>query len=406
MRPAPRVPRPMQEQREALLVEHRAVLNVPAHAMPFLQPGRVCRVCRRPPGAQASAASTSGAAADGEQGGDNDDDDGSLGVFSPSEGNGEGSSVWGVVVNFERIGGAEGARAVYAVDVLVRAEEPAGPSRRGAAGGAPAPALLPIGARGGAPRVVQVPLEQLDRLSKLRIYMDKDMRPLEARNKAASAVTEVLRRFPDGVPLLDPEADMKIESAAFRKLVRRIETLEGMLGAHRAGKAPDLAGRLAALRRKRRLAEQAKQAGKRVKEAQTLILKVCGIPPSHLLIARAPVNVCPPAASSQPANPNSSPQQDDLKARKRVLTRLGFVSEDGVVQLKGRLAAEITTCDELVARRPSARFTPAQPAAPPAPPRWLAARGSCRCPAARRPVRASEVLSLAAGRAGVRRRRR
>lgn len=59
-------------------------------------------------------------------------------------------------MNFERIGGSEGARAVYAVDVLVRAEEPAGGSgRRSAGAGGALPALLPIGAKAGAPRVVQ-----------------------------------------------------------------------------------------------------------------------------------------------------------------------------------------------------------------------------------------------------------
>lgn len=114
----------------------------------------------------------------------------------------------------------------------------------------------------------------MDRLSKLRIYMDKDMRPQDARNKAAAAVSEVLKRFPDGVPLLDPEADMKIDNASFRKLERRIETLEGMLAGHKAFKGGNLPERLSALRRKRGAAERAKLAGKKVKEAQTLILKV------------------------------------------------------------------------------------------------------------------------------------
>ena len=33
----------------------------------------------------------------------------------------------------------------------------------------------------------------------------------------------MLKRFPSGVPLLNPEEDMKVEGAQFRKLVRRIE---------------------------------------------------------------------------------------------------------------------------------------------------------------------------------------
>lgn len=120
-------------------------------------------------------------------------------------------------------------------------------------------------------------------------------------------MAEVLRRFPDGVPLLDPESDMKIDNAAFRKLVRRIETLEGMLGAHKVGKAADLPERLAALRRKRRLAERAKQAGKKVKEAQTLILKARGqfpFPPLPSL-ASPSLSAGPRAPSDRARNPVS-----------------------------------------------------------------------------------------------------
>lgn len=41
-------------------------------------------------------------------------------------------------------------------------------------------------------------------------------------------------------------------------------------------------------------------------------------------------------------------QLDELKNRKRVLRRLGFIDEAGVVQIKARVACEISTGDELV----------------------------------------------------------
>jgi len=41
-------------------------------------------------------------------------------------------------------------------------------------------------------------------------------------------------------------------------------------------------------------------------------------------------------------------QLDELKSRKRVLRRLGFIDEADVVQLKARVACEISTGDELV----------------------------------------------------------
>lgn len=47
-------------------------------------------------------------------------------------------------------------------------------------------------------------------------------------------------------------------------------------------------------------------------------------------------------------NAQSVIQLDELKSRKRVLRRLGFIDEADVVQLKARVACEISTGDELV----------------------------------------------------------
>ena len=40
--------------------------------------------------------------------------------------------------------------------------------------------------------------------------------------------------------------------------------------------------------------------------------------------------------------------QQELKARRRVLRKLGFVDSNGIVTMKGRAAAEIQSADELV----------------------------------------------------------
>lgn len=41
-------------------------------------------------------------------------------------------------------------------------------------------------------------------------------------------------------------------------------------------------------------------------------------------------------------------QLEELKSRKRVLRRLGFTTSDDVVEMKGRVACEISTGDELM----------------------------------------------------------
>ena len=39
---------------------------------------------------------------------------------------------------------------------------------------------------------------------------------------------------------------------------------------------------------------------------------------------------------------------DELRSRKRVLRRLDFCTEDDVIHLKGRVACEISSADELM----------------------------------------------------------
>ncbi|KAI7836432.1 hypothetical protein COHA_009701 [Chlorella ohadii] len=170
---------------------------------------------------------------------------------------------------------------------------------------------VPISSK-GQPVVVPVSLPELAAFSSIRVYIPQDLRTPEARERCAKTLQEVERRFPKGLPLLDPEEDMKIEDEALRKLQRKLESLEGLLRQHPLARAADLRPRLEALLQKQALHEAARTAKKEVKAAQALIL------------------------------------HDDLKARKRVLGRLGYLDREGVVTLKGRFASELSTGDELV----------------------------------------------------------
>lgn len=52
--------------------------------------------------------------------------------------------------------------------------------------------------------------QQIDSLSSVRLIIPKDLLPLEARENTLKKVSEVLVRFAkEGVPILDPEDDMK-----------------------------------------------------------------------------------------------------------------------------------------------------------------------------------------------------
>ncbi|KAF8754483.1 Antiviral helicase [Rhizoctonia solani] len=109
------------------------------------------------------------------------------------------------------------------------------------------------------------------------------LRPVSARETLWKVVTEVKRRFPKGIALLDPINNMNIKDVKFKELVEK----------------QDLSAQIRVLK-------------KTLGAAQDVM------------------------------------QMDELKCRKRVLRRLGFASTDDVVEIKGRVACEISTGDELL----------------------------------------------------------
>lgn len=72
----------------------------------------------------------------------------------------------------------------------------------------------------GVPLVVPAVLSTLDGISHLRIFLPKDLRPEQNRDTVWKSVVEVQRRFPDGIPLLDPIKEMKINDNKFAALVQ------------------------------------------------------------------------------------------------------------------------------------------------------------------------------------------
>ncbi|CAM6101982.1 unnamed protein product [Calypogeia fissa] len=227
----------------------------------------------------------------------------------------EEKGFWGVVVNFEKIqtAGKDGevengpkSEPKVLVDVLVNClPKKDGESRL--------KAVVPISIdEPGEPVVAGVPLSQLDNLSAIRIYIPKDLRAIEAQEHCRKTVSEVLRRFPDGIRLLDPEDDMQVESKTYKKAVRRIEAIESMIADHVIAKSPTVRQQLKAFYKKVKLNAAIRAARGEVRAASTLVFK------------------------------------DELKARKKVLRRLGYTSVDGVVEMKGRVACEISSADELI----------------------------------------------------------
>ncbi|KAJ7946524.1 DExH-box ATP-dependent RNA helicase [Quillaja saponaria] len=270
------------EQYRSLKEDVRDIVLSPRYCLPFLQPGRLVSI-------QCTS---------------NDED--LLPLFI------EDQVTWGLVVNFERIKSASEDEASkkpedanYTVDVLTRCVV------RKDKLGKKSVKIVPLKEL-GEPIVVSVPISQIDSLSSLRLIIPKDLLPLEARENTLKKLVETLSRFAEkGLPLLDPEEDMKIQSSSYKKASRRIEALESLFQKHEIAKSPLIKQKLKVLQRKHKLTAKIKSIKKTLRSSTALAFK------------------------------------DELKARRRVLRRLGYATGDNVVELKGKVACEISSADEL-----------------------------------------------------------
>ncbi|XP_024932437.3 DExH-box ATP-dependent RNA helicase DExH9 isoform X2 [Ziziphus jujuba] len=224
----------------------------------------------------------------------------------------EDQVTWGVVINFQRIKTASEDDASkkpedsnYTVTVLTRCVV----NREGNA--KKTVKIVPL-EEPGEPFVISISLSQISSLSSLRVTMPNDTLPLEARENTLKKVSEILSRFREkGVPLLDPEDDMDVKSSSYRKAARRIEALENLFDRHEIARTPLIEQKLKVFHMKQDLNSRIKSIKKSMRSSTALAFK------------------------------------DELKARKRVLRRLGYITSDDVLELKGKVACEISSADEL-----------------------------------------------------------
>ncbi len=164
-------------------------------------------------------------------------------------------------------------------------------------------------------RVFTIGLENIDELSAVRLFTPKDIQPEPARRNLALSVKEVQRRFPEGIPLLDPVKDMKVKSDDYKKLLEREQALKERLASHSLSADYSEAERkkiVISYGEKANLLEQSRLIRNEARSCQGMVMR------------------------------------DELKRMKRVLRQLGHVDANGVIQTKGRTACEINTANELV----------------------------------------------------------
>ncbi|XP_065657387.1 exosome RNA helicase MTR4 isoform X2 [Hydra vulgaris] len=259
----------IRQQLKKLSSEMLEYIHQPKYLLPFLQPGRLVHV-------------------------KNDEDD-----FD-----------WGTIVNFQKKSnqkqGSVLDEPIYVVEVLLYCAKT---TKKLAGGEVPLPCKPD---EKGEMQVVPVLSTLLQAVSSIRLYLPKDLRPSDARHTVYKSLQEVKKRFPDGVPLLDPIEDMNIKDEELKKIVRKIEALESRLYSHALHKDKDLETVYNLCQKKAAVDQDIKIAKKELKKAKTIL------------------------------------QMDELKCRKRVLRRLGYATAGDVIELKGRVACEISSADELL----------------------------------------------------------
>ncbi|KAI9887622.1 MAG: ATP-dependent RNA helicase mtr4 [Watsoniomyces obsoletus] len=224
---------------------------------------------------------------------------------------------WGVVISFFARKPAKGQsidfrpQDSYIVDVLLCVSEST-PSNIPSYQERSSIIIPPQKGEKGKMEVVPVLLSCIESIGHIRLFLPKDIGTPDQRNTVRKSLDEVKKRFPDGIALLDPIENMGITDESFRKLLRKIEVLESRLLSNPLHDSPRLPELYDEYAWKVSLVDQVKNVKKKIAAALSIM------------------------------------QLDELKCRKRVLRRLGFVNDADVVELKARVACEISTGDELL----------------------------------------------------------
>ena len=232
---------------------------------------------------------------------------------------------WGAIVGYSRrerkkVAGQrrdddDNDPTAYSIDVLLRASSTSitpSPSR---ATPPPQPAQSEDG---GEYMVVPVGLSAVDALSSIRIFLPKELKERSARKQVGASIKQVKAQMGEAIPTLSIVDDMKVEQ------VERANTLQAQLDAANQRLASHPLSSAAASAQRERLLSLHSQL-------RALDAELVKLHEDRRLS-------CEDVVMAQ-----------QLLYMQAVLRRVGCTSASNVIDVKGRVAAEVSTCDELVA---------------------------------------------------------
>ncbi|KAJ3323503.1 ATP-dependent RNA helicase mtr4 [Boothiomyces sp. JEL0866] len=160
--------------------------------------------------------------------------------------------------------------------------------------------------------VVGCTLDSISAISSVRINVPSEIKSRDSRHNLYKTVKEVKRRFKNEIPLLDPVKDMRIADESFKKLISKIQVLEKKKKESAFDNSPEKDELYSMYEKKVELKTKIRELKKSFSQAESIL------------------------------------QMDELKSRRRVLRRLGYTTENDVIEVKGRVACEISAGDELM----------------------------------------------------------
>lgn len=154
-------------------------------------------------------------------------------------------------------------------------------------------------------------LDSVSEISSLRTAIPEGP-DKKSKKKLSMNLKKIIEKFQSHLPLLNPVADMGIDDSNFMQILKKIELLESKSYDNAVAKDSNMVEMYALYDKKRKLLDEAEVLRLRSQEVRTIL------------------------------------QMDELKSRKRVLRKLAFTTSNDVVELKGRVACEISSGDELL----------------------------------------------------------
>lgn len=159
---------------------------------------------------------------------------------------------------------------------------------------------------------IPVTLSSIRLISSVRLRMPEDYKSSTAKRNLVRTLKDLPKKLPDGIPLMDPVESMKIDDAEFKTLMRKIDVLLSKLASNALNGLDRMAALYESYTEKMECGNKMRLIKDKVVQAQAVL------------------------------------QLDDLKHRKRVLRKLAFTTPEDIIELKGRVACEISTGDELL----------------------------------------------------------